>query len=174
MSWIFGYGSLIFRAGFDFSDRRIGYIRGWTRRFWQESTDHRGTPEYPGRVVTLIRDADAITWGAAYEVRPEDRDAIFAQLDYREKGGYERHLLHVCDDDGVIASDALVYVATPGNPNWGGPMDPRQIAEIVANATGPSGANRDYLLGLRDALREIGQPDAHVEAIANALDEVNR
>ena len=59
--WIFGFGSLVHNPGFEFTDKAVGYIRGWRRVFYQGSTDHRGTPEAPGRTVTLIQDADAIT-----------------------------------------------------------------------------------------------------------------
>ncbi|GEQ66793.1 hypothetical protein JCM33374_g456 [Metschnikowia sp. JCM 33374] len=52
--WIIGYGSLIFKPPPLVSFRVSGTIQGYIRRFWQSSSDHRGTPEDPGRVATLV------------------------------------------------------------------------------------------------------------------------
>ena len=73
--WVFGYGSLIWNPNIKFAEQRNCCIKGYTRRFWQGSNDHRGTPEKPGRVVTLVAEdehgqfGDALfTWGVAYLV----------------------------------------------------------------------------------------------------------
>jgi cation transport regulator ChaC len=160
--WIFGYGSLVWRPDFPFRERRPAYIEGWMRRFWQGSTDHRGVPGAPGRVVTLLPAAGTVCWGMAYNIGGEESDATLAHLDYREKGGYqvERTVLNFDADEAVL--DGLIYVATPENPNYLGPADPVDIARQVRAAHGPSGPNDEYVVRLADALRQIGVDDPHV------------
>lgn len=35
--WVFGYGSLLWRAGFEYDERMIGYIKDYRRVFYQGS-----------------------------------------------------------------------------------------------------------------------------------------
>ena len=164
--WLFGYGSLIFKADFPYLERRPAHIAGWTRRFWQGSHDHRGTETAPGRVVTLVPEAGALCHGMAYVVTPEE----FAHLDYREKNGYLRLATEIHFDAGNSA-EGLVYIATHENAAYLGPASEREIARQIAAARGPSGPNSEYLLELAKALRELGKFDEHVFEIERHLAE---
>lgn len=174
--WLFGYGSLIYKADFPYLQRRAASIANWTRRFWQGSHDHRGTPEAPGRVVTIIEEAGAICHGMAYLVTPE----VFAHLDHREKNGYLRLATTITFDDGDGGSDSgsdsvvgLVYIATPDNTAFLGEASEQEIARHIARSTGPSGPNSDYLNHLAHALRELGRHDQHVFEIERHLAALN-
>ncbi len=171
--WVFGYGSLIFRPDFPFRQARTALLSGYARRFWQGSPDHRGTPERPGRVVTLVPSEGAEVWGVAYEVSAESRDEVLRSLDHREKEGYVRLVVELLGPDRTRwTSTGLVYLATSDNPQWLGPASEEAIAREVAERRGPSGENRDYVLRLAEALRALGAEDAHVFAIERALREL--
>lgn len=153
-TWVFGYGSLIYRPAFPFVAREPGVVRDWSRRFWQHSTDHRGTPEHPGRVVTVVREPESALHGMAYRVAPSDVDAVIAQLDHRERGGYER--VEVAVELQSRSVSALMYIAGRDNPNFVGPAPLSAMAEQVLASHGPSGPNLEYVTKLATALRAMG------------------
>jgi cation transport regulator ChaC len=182
--WIFGYGSLIFRPGFPFLERRAAYVAGYMRRFWQGSPDHRGTPGAPGRVVTLLASPGNVCGGAAFRIDPVNADPILAQLDEREIAGFERVQLPLFDRlvggtdrlvggtdraHGVGFGEGITWIASDANPHFLGPLPEDEIAAHVRRSHGPSGANLDYVLELAAALRELGIDDPHVEAVARAI-----
>ena len=164
--WVFGYGSLIYKVDFPFLRREEASIRGWARRFWQGSHDHRGTPDAPGRVVTLIPCADMLCRGVAYQVRHE----VFEHLDHREKNGYLQRQVSLSFDHGGPAEIGVVYVADEGNHAFLGQSgSTAELAAHIARSHGPSGSNSDYLLQLASALRELGENDRHVFELESAL-----
>jgi len=166
--YIFGYGSLIWRPGFPFLRKFDGYIKGWKRYFWQGSTDHRGTPEEPGRVVTLVKDPDCAaqseTWGTVYCVSEDEAEVILKNLDYREKGGYIREEVdvYIRGQDAPVAQKAILYVATEKNTCFIGETPIELIAKQIHKCVGPSGPNIDYLLNLAHSLRRMNVVDEHV------------
>ncbi len=169
-SWIFGYGSLIWRTGFAHVERRPARLPHFARRFWQGSTDHRGRPGAPGRVVTLVPAPGACCEGVAYRVAPERREEVLAQLDRRERGGYLRREVRLeLASPRAIVPRALVWIAEPGNPNYLGPASQRAIAAQIRQSAGPSGPNPEYVLRLAQALAELGVDDPEVSALASLL-----
>lgn len=164
--WLFGYGSLIWRPDFEFSDAAPAVLPGYARRFWQGSHDHRGVPGAPGRVVTLIESANSDCGGMAYQISESTSAAILAALDHREKNGYERRTVNLTLPDRQNTQvSALVYLGAPGNFAWLGDATDVDIAAQISTAIGPSGANADYLFNLADSLRKLGYQDDHVFAL---------
>ncbi|EYC13347.1 hypothetical protein Y032_0044g934 [Ancylostoma ceylanicum] len=100
--WIFGYGSLLWNPNFPFTQKIPGVVTGYARRFWQLSPDHRGTPEKPGRTVTLVPDEKSYCWGIAFQVAEEHVKATREYLDFREKAGYSlKKMLFKPDDPSI-------------------------------------------------------------------------
>ncbi|PTB64430.1 ChaC-like protein [Trichoderma citrinoviride] len=186
--WLFGYGSLIWKPPPHFDRRIPGWVTGYVRRFWQEPTiqdpvDHRGTPEAPGRVVTLIErshweqltdhhdSAPDKVWGVAYRIHPDHVKEVKEYLDIREINGYSIHYTPFHPADGSPPIQTLVYIGTPDNEQFVGPQDPQQLAEHILRSRGPSGLNKDYLFGLDTALAELcpESEDVHVSDLARRV-----
>lgn len=172
---IFGYGSILFKPPPHVISYTPGYIQGYVRRFAQHSEDHRGTPERPGRVVTLVSaehwhslpNADEapegdIVWGISYTIDPVHADEVRAYLDHREKNGYTamwEPIYGFHEDDPqtprILVPEALVYVGLPENPAFVGPQPLDELAERIFLSQGPSGRNDEYLFRLADAVRAL-------------------
>jgi glutathione-specific gamma-glutamylcyclotransferase len=170
-TWLFAYGSLIFRPGFAHERQVRGFVPGYARRFFQASTDHRGVPEQPGRVVTLVPEEGAQCWGVAYAVPTTDEKSILAAIEARESGGYTLTRLPFQAQDRNFSGslDVIAYVAHPGNPNYLGDAALDAIADQVRGAVGPSGPNLEYVLRLAECLNELDIYDEHVFELANLL-----
>jgi len=179
--WLFGYGSIIWRTGFPYIERRAARLPGFVRRYWQGSHDHRGTHASPGRVVTLIAEQDGHCDGAAYLIAGENTEEVLDALDYREKNGHERRNVTILlsegerlphDSDRLMPISAVTYLAAPDNHAFLGPAPMESIVNQVRRSAGPSGTNLDYAHQLATSVRALGGRDAHIESIADSLDSV--
>ena len=153
-----------------------GYIRGWRRVWWQGSTDHRGTPEFPGRTVTLTPEEGATCWGVAYKLAGDAAQQMetLRYLEWREKQYDHRAYVTLWDGEGedavkVVEHELLCYVATGDlgrNPNFLGEAESLEaLAGQVVRAVGPSGKNAEYVLDFRDAVRGAGAGASDVEEL---------
>src|ERR1051325_5283906 len=81
--WVFGYGSLIWRPGFEHLERHPARLIGAHRALCVFSHVHRGTPERPGLVLGL--DLGGACRGVAYRVAAKKRAEVIAYLRAREQ-----------------------------------------------------------------------------------------
>ena len=169
--WVFGYGSLMWRPGFPFVERRAASLQGRRRAFCIYSVHHRGTYERPGLVLGLA--PGGATRGAAYRVSEADWAETYAYLMEREQPTetYIEARRQVRLEDGRRV-DALTFLSDAGHPQWAGVLGVDRQAELIAGATGLSGRNVDYLRDLVDHLREMGVRDAAMERLLGMVERL--
>jgi cation transport protein ChaC len=164
--WVFGYGSLMWKPGFDFAERRMARLRGWRRSFCLRSITYRGTPEAPGLVLGLDHDPEGWCDGVAFRVPAATAAAVHAYLRARElvTYAYREELLPVGLEDGAQVR-ALAYVVDPGHPQYAGGLAIDEQAAVIARAVGPMGPNCEYLWNTTAHLRELGVADPDLIAL---------
>ncbi|XP_034531019.1 glutathione-specific gamma-glutamylcyclotransferase 1-like [Notolabrus celidotus] len=172
--WIFGYGSLVWKPDFAYKRSIIGYINGYKRRFWHGDDFYRGDKEKLGRVVTLVEDQEACTWGVAYEVTDSQIEQSLQYLNMREVvlGGYITQMVEFIPKEKHHAPLlSLVYIATSDNPIYLGPASDMEIAAQIAISRGNTGNNIEYLVRLAEFMRLYcpGVEDEHLFSIEAAV-----
>ncbi len=162
--WVFGYGSLMWRPGFAFTERRAAIAHGRRRAFCIYSVHHRGTPARPGLVLGLA--PGGAVRGAAYRVAAEDWGRVYAYLREREQPTetYFEAWAPV-RLAGAGAVEALVFLSDRNHPQWAGDLDPEAQARLIAGASGLSGRNVDYLRDLVVHLRDEAVADRTMERL---------
>jgi cation transport protein ChaC len=168
--YVFGYGSLIWKPGFDHAGMHQALLRGYHRRFCLWSRLYRGTPARPGLVLGL--DRGGACRGVAFRVPHRAREAVLAYLDAREipdnEAVYVRRELPVTLLDQARTVLAVTYVANRAHPSYCRPC-PHTAAAAIAQGVGQAGSNRDYLLQTVSHLDAMGVRDAGLDRIAGLL-----
>ncbi len=165
--WVFAYGSLIWRPGFAWQERRITTVKGYHRSLCLWSHHHRGSREIPGLVFGLNR--GGCCRGVAFRVAAADVPQAFAALWEREMidSAYTPRWLNCHSDDGCVSG--LVFVLNRGCANYAGELTEENRMAAIRNAVGRSGACLEYVVETDKALRANGIEDCRLGALVRRL-----
>jgi len=168
--WVFGYGSLMWRPGFDFVEQAPARLIGEHRALCVYSWDHRGTPEKPGLVLGL--DRGGACRGVAFRVAAKARRATIAYLREREQttNVYHEVMRSVwLDNPARDRVSALAYVVDRGHVQYAGRLSLAEQLHFVKQGHGRSGPNRDYVLSTVKAIEAEGFRDPQLHQLAMML-----
>lgn len=166
--WVFGYGSLIWRPGFPYIDRRIARLSGAHRALCVYSWVHRGTPQRPGLVLGL--DRGGACHGVAYRVARKAWDGVLDYLRAREQvtAIYLERMRAIRFADGSAAR-ALTYLVDRQHDQYAGKLDEETQLRLISGAHGQSGDNRAYVINTAAHLAELGITDRALSQLAARL-----
>lgn len=168
--WIYAYGSLMWDPGFHFTEVRLGELAGYQRRFSHKVTLGRGTSECPALILSLEQ-SEGVCKGLVFRIASPDANVESAIVWRREMlwGDYCPQFLSVSTPQGDVT--ALVFCANESHPNHVGELPLVETAAMIANASGVTGTNRQYLELVSAQLANLGIEDTYVLQLAARFQE---
>ncbi len=164
--WVFGYGSLMWRPGFEFIEQVPARLIGEHRALCVYSFDHRGTPEKPGLVLGL--DRGGACRGVAFRVAAKHSGDTVDYLRSREQttNVYREVMRSVwLEDEARQRVSALAYVVDRGHLQYAGRLSLADQLRHVQQGHGRSGNNRDYVLSTVKSIEAQGFRDAQLHQL---------
>jgi cation transport protein ChaC len=146
--WVFGYGSLMWRPGFEFIEQTRARLIG----------EHRA-------LCGACR-------GVAFRVAEKHRDATVAYLRAREQvtSVYREVMRSVwLEDEPRQRVSALAYVVDRGHVQYAGRLSLAEQLRHVQQGHGQSGANREYVIATVKAIEAEGFRDTPLHQLALML-----
>ena len=168
--WIFGYGSLMWKPGFEYEASEPAVILGLHRSLCVKTFVHRGTPEQPGLVLGLDRGGSCR--GLAFRIAAGKWDDTVAYLRAREQ--VTMVYLERVRSASLLASgemvQAITYVVDRSHQQYAGILALPELAEHVRQGSGISGHCRDYVLNTVAHLRDMRIYDQRLEQLVTEIE----
>jgi len=168
--WVFGYGSLMWRPGFEFVERVPARLIGLHRALCVYSFVHRGTPERPGLVLGL--DRGGMCRGVAFRVTASRRAATIDYLREREQVTtvYLETVRQVeLEERQRRKVRALCFIIDRSHVQYAGRLTLDESLHHIRQGHGSSGPNREYVLETVRALEALGYRETELHLIASRL-----
>jgi len=168
--WVFGYGSLMWRPGFDYLDRQPATLHGWHRAMCILSTHYRGCPERPGLVLGLDRGGSCR--GVAFRVAPDKAAQVQKYL-------YDREMItevytprfavaHLADG---TKQPVYIFTVRKDHEQYSGRLTPQQAARLILQGHGHSGSSRDYLAQTVEHMSALGISRSELHHLLRLVDK---
>ncbi len=167
--WVFGYGSLMWRPGFDFIEQHSALLYGFHRSFCVFSHVHRGTPERPGLVFGLDRGGSCR--GLAFRVDGAKANDVRDYLRQREQVTmiYVEAMARLRLMTKEQTVEALCFTVDRSHRQYAGKLGFDEQVETIVGAEGQSGENPAYLENTVRHLNDMGIHDAELNRLWQAV-----
>ncbi len=152
--WVFGYGSLVWKPGFEFAHQEIGRLQNYKRSFCIWSIHYRGTPEHMGLVLALDKVQGSNCDGLLFKIKAKNVEKVLGYLvDVRLNSGE--------------TVKAYTYLANRNHEQYAGFLTIDEQALIIKSAKGTIGSNTEYLYNVTKCLRDLRIKDPELEELSN-------
>ncbi len=164
--WVFGYGSLMWRPGFRYRERRPARLYGFHRALCVYSVRYRGTDKKPGLVLGLDRGGSCV--GRVFRVAAKDAERVLAYLHKREmpRRVYDPSWLRVETPLGPVR--AYVFVVRRDHSQYTGRLSVRRMVPLVLAGRGIGGTCLDYVRETVRHMEELGVADTALHRVLAA------
>jgi cation transport protein ChaC len=153
-TWLFAYGSLIWKPEVEHVEIRKGTARGWHRSFCFRIMRFRGTKEQPGLMMSLDRGGQC--QGVLFRLAPQNLEAQFGRLVRREitvkPPNNLPRWINVQTEHGPLP--ALAFAINRQSRFYVGRLSAEDVADVLARACGHWGSGAKYLCNTVTHLEE--------------------
>ncbi len=165
--WIFAYGSLIWNPTLHFSECCKAKLYGWQRAFCFRIAAGRATLEKPGLMLGLVEGGECS--GVVYRIAADELESEVRYFCKREifSDIYIPQFIETETEHGIIQSLALTVDTT--NKRYCDISDLDEMAQMIAQAEGQFGTNREYLFQTVEHLQQLGVRDDYLEELSERV-----
>jgi glutathione-specific gamma-glutamylcyclotransferase len=144
-TWLFAYGSLIWKPELDHAEVRRGTARGWHRSFCFRIERFRGTREQPG--LMMSSDGGGQCRCVVFRLAPHNLEGQLGRLVRREMTVKLTNNIPrwITVETGQGPLCAVAFVMNRQSRFYTGRLPSEQVADVLAKACGHWGSCAEYL-----------------------------